>query len=533
MSAAALAGSVVKRLKRPARSPTPPKSILLVAGIVSVVVVLPFVVTVGGAFHGSWQQTIALLWRPITGHLLANTLGLAIITTLICGVIGTATAWLVERADLPGRRLWAILAPLPLAIPAFIASYAWLSASSVFQGAAGALLVVSASYYPLVYLPVAAALRNTDPAIEESARNMGCSPMRCFFRVTLPQIKPALLGGMLLVTLHVLTEFGAFALLRFRTFTTAIYAEYTAGFAADQGALLACVLLVLCLLCLAVESVARGRHRVARVGSGTQRAVSRYKLGRARYPALIAMMALATITLVVPLGLIGFWLTQNNVAAITSAAVTGALLWGATWHSLAYGLIAGVVTTIVALPIAWLSVRYRHRLVMLLERASYLPRGMPGIVLALALVTVSLTLVRPLYQTTALLIGAYAIIFIPLAVVSLRATLAHIQPSLEQSARALGSKPRAVFWRIVLPLAAPGVGAAMALVFITVATELTTTLLLIPTGAHTLATQVWANTSATLAFAAAAPYAAILVGLSMLATWILANRFGRAPIDME
>ena len=238
------------------------------------------------------------------------------------------------------------------------------------------------------------------------------------------------------------------------------------------------------------------------------------------------------VTLGAPLGLIAYWLTRNDVAAVATAGVSPELLLSATWHSLGYGLAAGIVTTLAALPISYLSVRYRHRAVRLMESASFLPRGMPGIVLALALVTVSLTLLRPLYQSAILLIAGYAIMFIPLALVSLRATLAQVQPGLEQSARALGHRPIAVLRRVILPLAAPGIGAAMALVFISVTTELTTTLLLIPTGAHTLATQVWASSS-TFAFAAAAPYAAILVGVSMLATWILANRFGRAPIDME
>ncbi len=511
---------------------TPPRMVLVAAAIICVIVLAPFAVTVYDAVHGDMATTLHLLLRPITAHLLRNTIGLALASTALCAVVGTGTAWLVERTDLPGRRIWAVLAPLPLAIPAFIASYAWLSASTVFEGAAGALLIVVVSYYPLVYLPVAAAMRNVDPALEESARTMGCSPWRCFWRVTLPEIKPALLGGMLLVILHVLTEFGAFALLRFRTFTTAIYAEYTAGFAADEGALLACVLLVLCLLCLAVESLLRGQHDYARIGRGAQRPAARYHLVRARYPSLFAMSGLAVVTLGVPLGLIAWWLTRHDVAAVATAGVSPGLLLGATAHSLGYGLAACVITTVVALPIGYLSVRYRHRLVRVMESASFLPRGMPGIVLALALVTLSLTLARPLYQSAMLLIAGYAIMFIPLALVSLRPTLAQVQPELERSARALGQRPLAVLRRVVLPLAAPGIGAAMALVFLAVVTELTSTLLLIPTGVHTLATQVWASSS-TFAFAAAAPYAAILVGISMLATWLLASRFGRAPIEVD
>jgi iron(III) transport system permease protein len=509
--------------------PKAPLPLLVLGALVSAGVVAPLAVTVYDAFHGSIARTLELLWRPVTGHLLVNTLGLALVTTLACAVLATALAWLVERTDLPGRRFWAVAIPLPLAIPAFIVSYAWLSISTHFEGAGGAAIVVIVSYYPLVYLPVAAALRGSDPALEETARTMGHSPLQCFFRVTLPQLKPALWGGMLLVVLHVLAEFGAFALLRFRTFTTAIYAEYTAGFAAEQGALFACVLLILCLIFLSMETRLRGKREYARIGGGARRSPTRYRLGKARYPALAAMLCLSGVTLGVPLATIAFWLTQHSAAAVTTAAVTPALLLGATFHSLGYGLAAAIVTTLLALPIAYLAVRHRHPATHLMERATYLPRGMPGIVVALALVTLSLSLLHPFYQTPALLIAGYAIIFIPLAVVSVRTTLSQLQPELEQSARALGSRPLEVFRRVTLPLTAPGLGAAMALVFIAVSTELTTTLLLIPTGAHTLATQVWAESS-TFAFAAAAPYAAILVSISLLATWLLANRFGRASV---
>jgi iron(III) transport system permease protein len=501
----------------------------LVAVAVCAGVLAPIAMTVFDAVHGDLQKTLHLLLRPVTGHLLLNTVGLALVTTLLCAILGTGVAWLVERTDLPGRRLWAVIAPLPLAIPAFIASYAWLSASTVFEGAPGALLVVVASYYPLVYLPVAAALRGTDPALEESARTMGCSSWRCFFRVTLPQLRPALMGGMLLVILHVLAEFGAFSLLRFRTFTTAIYAEYTAGFAADQGALFACVLLVLGLLFLFLEGRLRGHRSYARIGLGARRPPLRYRLGRMRWPALGALAGLGVVTLGVPLGAIVYWLTRHDAAAVTTAGLSPTLMASATAHSLGYGLVAGIVTALLALPIAWLSVRYRQRFVQLMERATYLPRGMPGIVVALALVALSLRLLYPLYQSAVLLIAGYAIIFMPLAVVSLRSSLAQVQPALEQSARVLGARPLGVLRRIVFPLAAPGIGAAVALVFISVCTELTSTLLLIPTGAQTLATQVWAESS-TFAFAAAAPYAAILVAISMLATWLLANRFGRSSI---
>lgn len=514
------------------RSGGPPVAVLLIAAGVTVIVLAPLVETLYDAAQGGFAQAARLLFRPLVGQLLLNTLGLAVVATALCAVIATGTAWLIERTDLPGRRFWAIAAPLPLAIPAFVTSYTWLSVSPVFEGAAGAALVMTCSYYPLVYLPVAAALRGIDPALEESACSLGCSPWACFFRVTVPQLKPALYGGMLLVVLQVFAEFGAFALLRFRTFTTEIYTQYTAGYTIDQGALLACVLLILCLLCLFAELRLRGRRYYARVGTGTRRRPTRYRLGKARYPVLAGMIGLGIVTLGMPLAMIMYWLTQHDVAAVTTVGVAPMQVLNATLHSVGYALAAGIATTLLAIPITFLSVRYRHRFVTLLERAAYLPQGMPGIVVALALVSLSLNLLHPLYQSTVLLIAAYAIIFLPLAIVSLRGTLAQIPHNLEQSARALGCRPIAVLWRVILPQAAPGLGAAAALVFIVVCTELTTTLLLVPIGAHTLATRIWAESS-TFAFAATAPYAVTLVAISMLATWVLANRFGRSPIGKE
>jgi iron(III) transport system permease protein len=187
--------------------------------------------------------------------------------------------------------------------------------------------------------------------------------------------------------------------------------------------------------------------------------------------------------------------------------------------------LAGAAATVVlALPLGFLATRYEGRLVTLLERTAYLAQGVPGIVVALALISLTIRTLHPLYQTATLLITAYVIVFLPLALVSVRAALVQVQPALEAAGRSLGLGWPAVAWRIVLPLAGPGLGAAAALVFVAVVTELTATLLLAPIGTQTLATQVWADTS-TLAFAAAAPYAAVMVVLSFLSTWLLARRF--------
>ena len=510
---------------RPTASGRPVPARLLMAALIGpLLVLLPIIYTVLQATRVGGAAAIELLARPLVGELLVNTIGLVAAATAAAALVGTAAAWFVERTELPGRRAWAVLSAVPLAVPPFVSSYAWVSLSPAFQDFAGAWLVVTCAYYPLVYLPVAAALRGLDPTLEETARSLGENGWGCFRRVVLPQLRPALFGGMLLVALNVLVEFGAFALLRFRTFTTELFAEYRTGFNGPSASLIAVVLLALCLICLFAEMKVRGGARYARLGRGVRRKAILQPLGAARLPVLVGFVLLVTATLGVPLGMIAYWLTQHGPAAITPAEVSVSMLADAALASLWLGMTGAALTVALAVPLGFLVVRYRGRVITLLERTAYLAQGVPGIVVALALISLTIHDAYPLYQTATLLIVAYAIVFLPLALVSVRAALAQAQPALEEAGRSLGLGWAGVIWRIVLPLAGPGLGAAAALVFASIVTELTATLLLAPIGTQTLATQVWADTS-TLAFAAAAPYAALMIGLSFLSAWLLARRF--------
>jgi iron(III) transport system permease protein len=507
-----------------------PSWALLAAGLlVAGTVLLPIGVTLAAAVTAGPALAVSLLWRPLVGQLLINTAALVGTAALACALLGTAAAWLVERTDMPGRGVWAVLLVAPLAIPPFITSFAWVSLSPELDAFAGALLVVTVSYYPLVYLPVAAALREMDPALEEAARALGQRPWQVFTRVVLPQLRPALLGGVLLVVLDTLVEFGAFALLRFRTFTTAIYSAYRAGFSGAEPALLGLVLLALCALCLAGEWQVRGRARYGRIGRGSRRPATRHALGAWGWAACGGLAGWAVLSIGVPLGMILYWLTQSADAATAPVAASAGAVAQAAFASLALGAGGAALTVTLAWPLGLLAARHDGWVVTLLERAAYFAQSLPGIVIALALVSLTVRSLPFLYQSFSLLLIAYAVLFLPLALVSVRSALVQAQAGLEEAGRSLGLGRAAVFWRITAPLAAPGLGAAAALVFIAITTELTATLLLAPLGTQTLATEVWADTS-TLAFAAAAPYAAVLTAISILASWLLARRFGAATL---
>ena len=376
---------------------------------------LPLLYVGTKAWQAGWSEALHLLWRPYVFGLMRNTLLLMVGVTVTCAVVGLSLAWLLERSNLQGRRLWGVILCLPFAVPAFVSSFTWVSLSASFEGLGGAILVMSLSKYPLIFLPVAATLRNLDPALEESARTLGQNRWGVFFNITLPLLWPSLLAGSLLIALHMLVEFGALSIIGLQTFTTAIYQQFELEF-------------------------------------------------------------------------------SNANAAMLSAVLVGLLV-----------------------------VRYKGPLAIWAERLPYLLHALPGLVIALALVYFALHFVPALYQTSALLLIAYALLFLPLAQAPIRTALNKAAPQLEEAARTLGATSFSAFCRVTLPIIFPALGAAFALVFLDAMKELTATLLLSPTGLNTLATQVWSHTS-NIEFAAAAPYAALLILVSGLPVYLLTTR---------
>ncbi|GAB3028698.1 iron ABC transporter permease [Nocardioides flavus (ex Wang et al. 2016)] len=458
-----------------------------------------------------WQ----LLARPRIAELLRNTITLSLACMAATAALGVALAVLVERTDLPGRRLWHGLLVAPLAVPAFVNGYAWVSLDRGINGFDGAFAVVTLSYYPLVYLPVVAMLRRLDPALEETAFSLGHSRARTFRTVVLPQLRPALLGGALLVGLHLLAEFGALSLLRFPTFTTAIYDQYGSTFNGAAATAMAGVLVLLCLVLLLAELRLRGDRRYARVGRGAARAAVPLTLGPWRLPALAAVVTVVLLALGVPAFSLLRWLVVG-----TSTEFPLAELGEALTATLALALAGAVVTTLAAIPVVWLAVRHRGWASTVIERSTYVANALPGIVVGLALVVASLRLVPVVYQTAGLLVAAYVILFLPRAVVTVRAGLEQAPVVLDDVSHSLGLGPLETARRVTLPLIAPSLGAGAALVFLAISTELTATLMLSSIGTSTLATEFW-SASSELRYGAAAPYALLLVLVSIPATVLL------------
>jgi iron(III) transport system permease protein len=505
-----------------------PPFLTAAAVLVSVAVLVPLVFLVVQAVQVGWAQLHQLLFRSLTATLVWNTVSLVVVVTALCVVVGTLAAWFVERTDVPCRRLLAILVVIPLGIPDFVVSFGWRAIFPGIGGFGAAVLVMTLAVYPLVFLPVAASLRAADPAQEEVARSLGLGRVRTFWTVTVGQARHAIFGGAILVGLVVLAEFGAFEILGYQTLTTEIYNEFQVGFNTPAACALSLILVVLGALLLASEGAVQGRGRMSRLGAGAARQLRPLPLGRLRPVAFAGLGLLVALALGVPVGAIVFLIIQGGSSTLPAASS----LPDATLNTFGYAAAAGVLATLAALPIALLSVRFPRRKVFSLERSNLVVLAVPGLVIALSLTYLTEHLLQGrFYQTSPLLVVAYAIMFFPLAVVSVRAAVARAPVGLEEVGGSLGVSRRSVLWRVTLPLVAPGLLAAFALVFLETATELTATLVLHPTNVQTLATQFWAYQS-NVSYSQAAPYAGVMVLIAAVPGFILGRWFDRQPARM-
>lgn len=514
----------------------PPLFLLLPALAVGGLVLLPLGYLIYRASQVG-DNVWDFLLRDRTIEILWNTVVLAFSVALTAALLALPLAWLTARTDLPFARLIGTLSALPLVIPSYVGALtivaalgprgylqealdAWFGIERLpsIYGFLGAWVTLSLFTFPYVYLNVRAGLRGIDPCQEEAARGLGMTPFQAFVKTTLPQLRPAMVSGMLLAALYTVSDFGVVTLFRYDALTRAIYVQYQTSFDRMLAALLALILVVFAVSLLLIEMRFQGRAAYYRLGAGVARAQQPVKLKRWRYPALAATGFILFASLGLPVVVLGGWLVRavrrgDEFDHVQQAFTTSAAL-GAT---------TALVTLLAALPVAILATRYRSRIGRVAERMTYLGYGLPGIVVALALVFIGANYLPRFYQTFPLLILAYTIRFVPQAVGSTKTSLLQISPRLEEAARNLGRSQARAIADVTLPLARPGLAAGATLVFLTVVKELPITLLLSPTGTRTLATEVW-TAAGSGAYGAAALPALLLMGLSAIPTVILLTR---------
>ncbi|MEZ5379877.1 MAG: iron ABC transporter permease [Acidimicrobiales bacterium] len=456
-------------------------------------------------------------------------------------VAGTVLAWTIHRTDLVGRRVWAVLAPLPLVFPSFVGATALISGFATgglveritdpiglgplppLAGFSGAWLVLTIFTYPYVYLPVAARLRRLPTSLEESARLLGRRPIGVFTSIVLPQTASAMSAGTLLVFLYTISDFGAVQLLRYDTLTRAIFTNQLADRATSMA-------MALILGAVALAVVAAERRLVRSTPATSSRAGSgglRYPLGPWRAPVTATVVVFFAATLVGPIASLLHWLIRGlqrqRTTGATAVDVDG--LATAVTNTVTVSVVAAIATVLAVLPIAYLTARHRSRIGSVANALVVAGFALPGIVIALAIIfwVLNAPLLARFYQTLPLLVLAYVIHFGAQATRASAVAVASVPEVLDEAARMLAAGRWRRLATIDLPLMAPGLLAAGGLVLLSTMKELPATLLLSPTGYDTVATRIWASME-TVSYAQAGLDSLVLLAVSAVLTWLLVIR---------
>ena len=528
---------------RSRRGASPPMAVLIPAVLVGLAMLLPLVyllIRSVGASDEAWQ----LLFRSRTAYTLGRTVLLVVTVTASSLAIAIPLAWLTVRTDLPLRRMWSVLTALPLVIPSFVGGFLFVSALGPrgllwrlvtepfgidrlpeIYGLPGATLTLALLSYPYVLLTVRGAMRDLDPALEDSARGLGHGAWSTTLRVSLPLLRPGIVAGSLLVALYTLSDFGAVSLMRYPTFTWVIFQQYESAFDRSIAAVLSLVLVGMAIVILVLEGYTRGRLGYFRTGAGASRPSRVVRLGRWKWPAFSLCAAVVLMALALPVAILAYWLVRG-----VSSGEPLLILWGAARNSLLVSALAALVAAAFSVPLAGLLTRYPGKLSRALERVSFTGYALPGVVVALALVFFGANYARPVYQTIWLLVFAYVVLFFPAALGATRASLLQVSPRLEEAARGLGRSPVQVMRTVTVPLVSSGVLMGAALVFLITMKELPATLILGPLGFKTLATAVWSASSEAFFAQAAAPALTLILIASVPMAFLVMRERRPAPI---
>lgn len=502
--------------------------LFLASGLVATGMLLPIGWMLIRALSVDTPRALGILFRARTLEIILNSIVLMTAVTVLSVVLAVPLAVITVQSDLPFRRLWTVIVSLPLTIPSYLGAFAIIALTRSnsplaplglqripgLDGLTGAIIVITLYTYPYVYLTTRAALKTLDPALLEAAYTLNHNDWETFKRITFPQIRPAVAAGALLVALYAISDFGTPAFMRADVFTRQIYLEQQTFGGADYATFLSLQLVLITIFILILESRIRGAETLYTDRTPGHTPRHQLRLGPWKWPILTGLIALATITLVLPVGVFFQWLAPTNQPLATGLEFQ----WIYVTNSVLVAGVAALAAALAALPVAYCSVATNTRIAWVFERATYVGYAVPGIVIGLALVFFGTSFGGIFYQSIPILIFAYVIRFMPQSVGATRTSLLQVNPRLIEAAYTLGRGPLETFRSITLPLIAPGIIAGAALVFLTTMKELPATLLLRPTGFETLVTRIWAAESASLYGHAAVPALILIVvsGLSML-----------------
>nr|MBF0223018.1 iron ABC transporter permease [Desulfobulbaceae bacterium] len=513
-------------------------SILLVFSLAIVALtVMPLVV-----IFSSWKHSAQEIWQHMVETILADLFknsallcsGVAITT----GILGTTLAWFTGVCDYPGRRFfsWALL--LPLAIPTYVLAFvflglfdfvgpvqslirrAGLSWNIEIRSTLGVVIVMSLALYPYVYLLARGAFVSHGKSLLEAAQSLGCSNRSAFFRVALPMARPWIAGGVLLVIMETLADFGAVSIFNYDTFTTAIYKAWSGFFSIEVAAQISSILVMIVFVIILLEQQTRkNRHFAESVKHSTQ--VKRIRLqGATKWLAFSISSAVLLIAFVIPLIQIIIWCFREREWFDSSyIALVG--------HSLVLSLMAALFILICSMVLAYTQRRYPNTFISVITKTATLGYALPGTVLAVGLFIAitwfdkalvflfgiaGLESSAFLQGTVVTMILAYAVRFMAAGFNPVNSALKQLSKSIDEAACSLKVTGVKMIARVHVPILKKGLFTATILVFIDVMKEMPITLMTRPFGWDTLAVKIYELTSEGEWQRAAIPAAILIAG---------------------
>ena len=501
------------------------------AAVLSVVIliVLPLLSLLIGSVLSETGLSLQNFQEALSSRLytqpLINSLILGAWVGLFSILVGVPLAWAVSRTNVPGKGLIIATATLSYLSPPFLTAIAFVNLLSPNAGLiniflrdvaglpwltfnvftmAGLVLVTVLHTFPFVYLLTSTALRSVDASFEEAAQILGASKWRTALVITGPLVAPAILSGTLIAFVNAIALFGSQAIIglpgRIVTLPTRIYAlfDYPPEYGLASALSLIFVAITIAALYLQRAFLAR-RSYVTLAGKGARPQL--VDLGAARWALFGFCVLVFVVAIVAPYATliavslskswgINFWQTltlANYKFILFDYDVTQR----AIRNSLILAVFAASIAVLLGAAVSWIDLRTRLAGRRLLDYAALIPLGLPGIVMAVALIQFWLRMPVALYGTMGILLLAYVARYVPLGVRSANSALRQIDPSLEESARILGASWGFTMREVTLPLIRPALFAGWLLVFVPVIQELSASILLFSSNSITLAVAVY------------------------------------------
>jgi iron(III) transport system permease protein len=533
---------------------------------VAILVVLPIGSLLIGSVRSEDGWTLGFFAQVVSARLyvqaLINSLVLGAWTGLFSIVIGLPLAWAVSRTNVPGKGLILVTANLSYLSPPFLTAIAFVYLFSPNSGLinilmrdvvglpwltfnifsmAGLVVVTTIHTFPFVFLLASSALQSVDASYEEAAQILGAGKFRTAFSITAPLVAPAILSGTLLAFVNAIALFGSQAIIglpaRIFTLPTRLYSLFNYPPQYGLASALSLVFVVITILALYLQRAFLARRSYVTLGGKGSRP-QLVDLGPARWGVFAFCAAILVVAIVLPYGTLiavsfskswglDFWhnLTFANYRFIL---IEYDVTQRAILNSLFLATAAALLAVLLGALVGWIDLRTRLPGRKLLDYAALIPLGLPGIVMAVALIQFWLAMPLALYGTLTILLLAYVGRYIPLGVRAANTSLRQVDPALEESAAILGAGWGRTMREITLPLIRPGLFAGWLLVFVPAIQELSASILLFSSSSMTLAVAVYNlyETGRTEPVAALAIINVVIIGTAIL----IANRLGGTRI---